>query len=82
MDVEKPQRQPSGDDANDGRAEMANHGKQARTGKRRERHYAKPSRAKRHERRWDARVREMEDEIFRRAAEARAAAEAVEKAAA
>jgi hypothetical protein len=49
---------------------MANHGKQSRTGKRQERHYAKPSRAKRHERRWDARVNEMRAEFARRAAEA------------
>jgi hypothetical protein len=62
---------------------MANHGKQ-RTEQQTARHYAKPSRAKRHERRWDARVEEMRAEFKARAdAEeaAKVAAEA-EKAAA
>lgn len=40
---------------------MANHGKQTRTGTKRARHYAKPSRMKRHVQRHDARVRAMED---------------------
>lgn len=52
---------------------MANHGKQARTGAKRARHYSKPSRAKRHAQRWDARVRVMEDYFaMRNAAHARA----------
>jgi hypothetical protein len=60
----------------EGRAEMANHGKQTRTGAKRERHYAKPSRAKRHERRWDARVEEMRVDMAEREVAAKAAAEA------
>jgi hypothetical protein len=46
---------------------MANHGKQ-RTTEQVARHYAKPSRAKRHERRWDARVKAMRDDLEARSA--------------
>jgi hypothetical protein len=55
---------------------MANHGKQ-RTEQQTARHYAKPSRAKRHGRRWDARVNEMTAE-FQRRREAEEAAKAAQ----
>jgi hypothetical protein len=51
---------------------MANHG-QKRTTEQMARHYAKPSRAKRHGLRWDARVKAMESYFaVRNAAHARA----------
>jgi hypothetical protein len=42
---------------------MANHGKAVRTGGKAARHYAKPSRAARYARRWDARRAEMHADL-------------------
>jgi hypothetical protein len=52
---------------------MANHGKQ-RTAAQIKRHYAKPSRVKRHEKRADERVKAMQDDL---AAKAKAKAKAI-----
>lgn len=60
---------------------MANHGKQGRTQKQKARHYAKPSRAARHAKRWDARVEVMRADLAAREAERLAAERAAAEAA-
>ncbi len=70
-----PSEQGPGSAHGDGRAEMALHQKTQRTPQQAARHYAKPSRMARLGKRWDARVKAMQDDLMARAAAAALAAE-------